>query len=641
MLLLVGCGGQESSSKLENGPKENSNPTPTGDREQQPTIRQVSALLDNVPLKSTDGGYTSSTVCRKCHESEFNSWHKTYHRTMTQVASPDAVVGDFNDVRLSKDLLIPERSPVGDSAIVRHEYFLQHRGDEYWAKLTLFDDRGRSFPNGDHQIVMTTGSHHYQMYWVSPFPDRTCMIFPFVYLIADRRWVTRESALVTPPGAQQKPVVWNGICIRCHSTHAQPRVDIQKNVSDTRVAELGISCEACHGPGEAHARAHEREDPMAPRLVHPKKLSAEKSSQVCGQCHAIATFKQRDWDKGYWNQFKPGDDLHQFRNVVQPTDEQSIAEVRQAYEREDPRFGKQKFGMFQDARFWSDGMVRVSGREYNAITQTKCFGGGDFSCLSCHSMHNYHELDDQLSPKMRGDRTCMQCHAKDIDLNRLEEHTHHPADSAGSRCYNCHMPHTTYGLLKAIRGHQVESPSVLASVKTGRPNGCSQCHLDKSLGWTQEKLVEWYPDTARVKLTDDEENVSATVLWLLKGDAGQRALAAWTVGWKDAKKASGEDWLAPYLSVLLEDPYPAVRYISARSLYRLEGYKDFEYDYVGSFDYLSAARKRALEQWITRTESRASKPDPATLIDDQGKLDKQIIERLLSERDNRPVDLAE
>ena len=34
---------------------------------------------------------------------------------------------------------------------------------------------------------------------------------------------------------------------------------------------------------------------------------------------------------------------------------------------------------------WSDGMVRVSGRENGALTESSCFHGGKLSCLSCHS----------------------------------------------------------------------------------------------------------------------------------------------------------------------------------------------------------------------------------------------------------------
>ena len=38
-------------------------------------------------------------------------------------------------------------------------------------------------------------------------------------------------------------------------------------------------------------------------------------------------------------------------------------------------------------RFWPDGMVRVTGREYNGLLDTACYQRGKMSCLSCHSMH--------------------------------------------------------------------------------------------------------------------------------------------------------------------------------------------------------------------------------------------------------------
>ena len=44
-----------------------------------------------------------------------------------------------------------------------------------------------------------------------------------------------------------------------------------------------------------------------------------------------------------------------------------------------------------------------------------------------------------------------------------------------------------------------------------------------------------------------EESTAAAVLWLLSGDAGQRPLIAWHMGWAPALEASGRDWLAPYL----------------------------------------------------------------------------------------------
>ncbi len=107
------------------------------------------------------------------------------------------------------------------------------------------------------QLVMTTGSHHYQVYWTGEGPDRWLEEFPLAWLIADQRWIPREAALIMPPHLKQKTVVWNGVCIRCHSTHSQPRIELASQKADTSAVDLGIACEACHGPGEAHVKANQ------------------------------------------------------------------------------------------------------------------------------------------------------------------------------------------------------------------------------------------------------------------------------------------------------------------------------------------------------------------------------------------------
>ena len=48
-------------------------------------------------------------------------------------------------------------------------------------------------------------------------------------------------------------------------------------------------------------------------------------------------------------------------------------------------------------------------------------------------------------------KACLNCHAEIAD--DIPGHTHHKPDSSGSDCNNCHMPHTVYGLLSAIRSH--------------------------------------------------------------------------------------------------------------------------------------------------------------------------------------------
>ena len=88
---------------------------------------------------------------------------------------------------------------------------------------------------------------------------------------------------------------------------------------------------------------------------------------------------------------------------------------------------------------------------------------------------------------MGTNEACTQCHPS-IAAN-VTRHTNHGERSSGSACYNCHMPYTTYGLLKTIRSHTIGSPSVAETLNAGRPNACNLCHVDKTLRWTSDALA--------------------------------------------------------------------------------------------------------------------------------------------------------
>ena len=199
------------------------------------------------------------------------------------------------------------------------------------------------------------------------------------------------------------------------------------------------------------------------------------------------------------------------------------------------------------------------------------------------------------------------------------------------------MPHTTYGLLKATRSHQVSSPSVAVSVQTGRPNACNQCHQDQTLAWAGEKLTSWF-NQPKPKLNADEERIAASVLWALRGDAGQRAITAWSFGWPEAHRASGNHWQAAFLGQLLDDPYDGVRFVAHKALKRLPGFGEFLYDFVGPPASRAAASQRARQVW----ESGVKRPfTAATLLDLNGRVVDLDFQRLLKLRDDRPVDISE
>ena len=544
---------------------------------------------------------------------------------------------------------------------------LERRGDEFWAEFGDPDWKGEGArPRITRQIVMVTGSHYQQVYWYRTDRTRVVGQLPATYLVKEGRWIPRDSALMHPP--VEKPGSetgrWNAICVNCHATDGKRKFEAPPDVqtagastitADTRVGEFGIACEACHGPAARHAS--ENRNPVrrywqyltatADRsaIVQPARLNPALSSQVCGQCHGVWEFFDVDAERAANSTglpYRPGDELRTTRVVVQPTtnaDSPTVRAILDVYP-----------GYLGDS-FWSDGMIRVSGREYNGMIDSPCFRNATepahtMTCFSCHTMHKT-EADSrpiaewadthQVTPGMEGNAACLQCHAA-LGTN-LPEHTKHQAGSTGSECYNCHMPYTTYGLLRALRSHQISSPDVASSVSTGRPNACNSCHLDKTLAWTADRLQAWY-GTPRVPLTPEQQTVAASLLWLLKGDAGQRALAAWSMGWQPAQQASGTSWMTVPLAMLLNDPYDTVRQITYRSLQTLPGFEGFSYDFLAPSMTRMGDIVRALDQ-SRRVQGGGRRTDPELLLDAAGASRMDAIIALGLQRNDRPIVLRE
>ena len=606
------------------------------------------------PIQIAANGYASSQPCKACHPSQYEAWHSSYHRTMTQLATPETVVASFDGVRVDD---VPGRP-----------MFLEQRGRELWADFDEpdWDGQGNAPPRIQRRVVMTTGSHHQQIYWYATGHGRLLGQLPAIRLIGEQRWIPRRAAVMHPPGGAliSESGSWNAICVQCHTTQGKPEFSspfgtaaLASQTIDTKAVEFGISCEMCHGPGEEHARLnasplrryalHLRGGPDS-TIVQPLRLNAQRSSEVCGQCHGLWEFYDKAGERAANTNglpYRPGDELEKSRFVVQPTRNQSSPTMKMLLE-DDPRF-------ISDI-FWSDGMVRATGREYNGLIESPCFKNATdearkMSCASCHSMHQTdddrrpaHEwADDQLTPRAAasgGNETCLACHAQ-LGGNQLQNHTKHLAASPGSSCYNCHMPYTTYGLLKTIRSHQISNPSVQSTLETGRPNPCNLCHLDKTLDWTAGYLAQWY-GTARPPagaMTDDDRSVAASLVSLLKGDAGQRAIIAQAMGWAPAQQISGTNWLPPYLAVLLDDPYDAVRLIAYRSLRSLPGFDGFAFDFVAPPDRRGAMQRRALELWRDTRRQQGRRTDPELLFTPEGSFIAEKVDRLVNQRNNRPV----
>src|SRR6185436_6915101 len=64
------------------------------------TGRLIASLLSDVdsrlPSLTPQPPYVGSESCRACHPREHANWHRSFHRTMTQVATPEIVAGKFD-----------------------------------------------------------------------------------------------------------------------------------------------------------------------------------------------------------------------------------------------------------------------------------------------------------------------------------------------------------------------------------------------------------------------------------------------------------------------------------------------------------------------------------------------------------------
>lgn len=82
-------------------------------------------------------------------------------------------------------------------------------------------------------------------------------------------------------------------CFECHSTGPVAR----DAGNELRPTEMGVRCEACHGPGAGHATAG---DPAL--IANPARLDANEQNEFCGKCHwpPASKAEQPDWNY-VWN----------------------------------------------------------------------------------------------------------------------------------------------------------------------------------------------------------------------------------------------------------------------------------------------------------------------------------------------------
>jgi hypothetical protein len=319
--------------------------------------------------------YAGSAACKPCHYEVYQEWQKTPHARMARDARED-----------------PR------------------------AVLADFDDNP-PFPR--EAVLFALGSHWTQRYVVSK-RDKLHVKAP-IWSIPQEAWDT--SYWIDKPWAQY--------CQGCHTTGFEAK-------DQPRYVELGVGCEACHGPARMHA-----ENEGVPSVVNPADLDPMRRVMVCESCHT--TGHDRTGQFRFPLGYLPGKDLTHYYKGLLPKPGQDNDTFMGDETHEDRH---------RQWRFWVDTFMVQK--------------------LSCDVCKNFRSrLEPKEKPEMSPSEYCLTCHEATWPKTGLHElHL-----EGNVHCHRCHVPKLAQGGEHfSIHDHKFLFIKPEAARALSPREACSQCH---------------------------------------------------------------------------------------------------------------------------------------------------------------------
>jgi hypothetical protein len=254
------------------------------------SVLSVGTKVPTPPLAlDQDRDFIGSAKCAECHEGMHRKWAGARHSKMLQPATPATVLGDFEK----------------GSVVLRNARFgLERAGDGYAIRGAFPSTRDEV-----HRVDYTLGSRRVQHY-LTTLPDGRIVVLPPTWDVVRREWF-HNLDIVNPDEATHNPVqVWNSNCFGCHVSAEVKGYDPALARYTTTWTDFGTNCERCHGPGAAHMRRYTAAAAHAPgpsAIVVPTRLTAERSTMVCAQCHSLRDVTIPGFTAGadYFDHFAP------------------------------------------------------------------------------------------------------------------------------------------------------------------------------------------------------------------------------------------------------------------------------------------------------------------------------------------------
>jgi len=496
-------------------------------------------MLLALALQSTamaaESAYVGSDSCKGCHATAWANWRSSDHYQAMLPATDETVLGDFNNASFTY---------AGNT----HRFF--RRDGKYFAESDNAQGEMQEF-----EIAYIFGYYPLQQYLVG-FPDGRFQVLGTAWdsrpqAEGGQRWyhlypdeaITHADILHWTGSFQN----WNSRCAACHSTELKKNYSPATNSYATHWAEINVGCEACHGPGAAHANwaatGRTAKDPGFSNVLTGKGVwakegdkttmrrqdggNADSQIEVCAACHSRRTELSED------HAGKPFSDLFQLR-------------------------------LLEQDMYFADGQIREEVYDYGSFLQSKMHAAG-VACTNCHEPHSGKLLAE-------GNALCGQCHQA-ATYDRPEHH-HHPAASTGAACVNCHMPATIYMGVDNRHDHSLRIPEPALTVELGIPNACNRCHEDRDAAWAASAVAGWNLHAgskvaqARVMTAAWQDQAYALPgLIALANEPGKPAILRATAVLESARFPSQE--ALAMMQQQLGDPDPLVRGAAVRALEQL------------------------------------------------------------------------
>ncbi|HKO15227.1 MAG TPA: multiheme c-type cytochrome [Gemmatimonadaceae bacterium] len=320
-------------------------------------------------------------VCLSCHR-QHAAFEETAHRLTSRLPTGASIAGSFRPGENVLRTANPDLHFRMDSTATGfYQTAVTGRAPDTSSRTERFAYVIGSGRKGQSYLYWGSGDRLYQL--------------PVSYWTGLRTWINSPGY---PDGRVNfdRPVAPR--CLECHATRFESVPALQaSNQYRPASAMLGISCETCHGAGQAHV-ARER-SPLrgllraaVPRaIVNPARLSRARQLDQCALCHGgLGTSRTAAFS------YVPGQPLESHL-ALQPA--------------------------------LPSATVDVHGNQVGLLERSACFQASQMTCATCHDVHRTQRDVVALSGR------CLSCHT----VQSCGLYPRHGRALLG-RCVNCHMP---------------------------------------------------------------------------------------------------------------------------------------------------------------------------------------------------------